>query len=74
MRSRKMIKLNRKTLPPKHKLFRKEIRRKTRKKRLQITQKMPANDKEDTPKIQCMHKPCLQRGKPNYETIKINNK
>lgn len=41
-----------------------------RQQRLQITQKMPANDKEDTPKIQHMRKSCLQRGKPNYETIK----
>lgn len=40
--------LNRGTPPQKKNFFRKEeIRRRTRKKRLQITQKMSAKDKED---------------------------
>lgn len=40
--------LNRRTPPQKKNFFRKEeIRRRTRKKRLQITQKMSAKDKED---------------------------
>lgn len=52
--------------PPKNKLFRKEeLEREEdqKEKTADNTQKMPANDKEDTPKIQHMHESCLQREK-----------